>query len=855
MKKTLFILALLYAAIVTAQDNRAFDFGSEYSIIGRLYNENKLDSAVFRLGQLEKNILALDNPFPSKEYVYTIFTLCDIYARQNKYKECERTIERAEYTLKTHGEQAYSQRKLLFIQKGQICFMLDNIDGAKDSFLQAKEVFEKEGDVSSVDYALCLNGLAMIFQKTGDYCFSNILLNQSVNIFQNVALEIGVNVANDSRYLTIWNNIAQNFQYMGDIENAENIREKILRIGENQNGGSNYFALVNTANTEIQKGNYDEAIDLIEKANVSDFGGIYKDNVYENLIISLYISNNNRVVDVLKHYVNDSKNNLSTIFSTYAESERERYWSNQSQILELVTNAVSWKYQTPELLKMAYNNTLYTKTLLMRFSKIISDFAKRSTNNEVKSKYTQLLNLKKDITQKGISADSVKAHKEKIIRLEREIISSVKNPIELFDYSLMSCDKVRQNLKRNEVAVEFLIIPEIFSSNEGEKYYGALIERPHFSHPIFVKLCKQDLFDDILEKHDMMENEFVDSLYSLNNEKLYNLIFQPLEKYLHNGETIYFSPVSGLHKVNLQAIAIGGNQRLMDRYVLVEVSSTAKIIENAARKGTVPLSNAFLIGGVDYNEGIEDMALEASYYSSFCSQSSVATRSTNRGTWDPIPETLFEAQQIDSILNKYNVCSVLLSGGKASEEAFKSLNGKSPEVIHLSTHGFFYEEKEDAATRYFDNTTSYAEKRLPMQFSGILLAGANNAWLGNQLPEYVEDGILTAEEISQMDLSSTEIAVLSACETGLGEIDDIDGVYGLQRGFKMAGVETIVMSLWKIPDDATKILMVEFYKNLMAGKSKHQSLIDAQSFLRSVENGKYDKPEYWASFIMLDGIN
>ena len=98
------------------------------------------------------------------------------------------------------------------------------------------------------------------------------------------------------------------------------------------------------------------------------------------------------------------------------------------------------------------------------------------------------------------------------------------------------------------------------------------------------------------------------------------------------------------------------------------------------------------------------------------------------------------------------------------------------------------------------------------------------------------------------------MVVLSACETGLGDINS-NGIYGLQRGFKKAGVKTILMSLDKVDDEATKILMVEFYRNLMSGKSKHQSLKDAQKHLRQVENGKYDKPEYWSSFILLDGLN
>ena len=117
------------------------------------------------------------------------------------------------------------------------------------------------------------------------------------------------------------------------------------------------------------------------------------------------------------------------------------------------------------------------------------------------------------------------------------------------------------------------------------------------------------------------------------------------------------------------------------------------------------------------------------------------------------------------------------------------------------------------------------------------------------------DGILTAQEISKLDLRGTSMVVLSACETGKGDIMQGEGVLGLQRAFKKAGAKTILMSLDKVDDEATRILMVEFYRNLMNGKTKHKSLQDAQNYLQKVENGKYDDPKYWASFIMLDGLN
>lgn len=138
--------------------------------------------------------------------------------------------------------------------------------------------------------------------------------------------------------------------------------------------------------------------------------------------------------------------------------------------------------------------------------------------------------------------------------------------------------------------------------------------------------------------------------------------------------------------------------------------------------------------------------------------------------------------------------------------------------------------------------------------SFIVMSGGNQLIQRDSIPLDSEDGIVTAEEISHMDLHETNLVVLSACQTGLGDVSN-EGVYGLQRGFKKAGANTLLMSLDKVDDEATRTLMVEFYRNLMSGKTKRQSLQDAQQYLRKFDNGKYDNPKYWASFIMLDGLN
>ena len=207
--------------------------------------------------------------------------------------------------------------------------------------------------------------------------------------------------------------------------------------------------------------------------------------------------------------------------------------------------------------------------------------------------------------------------------------------------------------------------------------------------------------------------------------------------------------------------------------------------------------------------------------------------------------------------------TTLYSGEEGTEGSFKGLSGKGVNMLHLSTHGMYVEpenikqKKQELNYDFLElitNDDDPVKEDIVLTHSFLVMSGGNSLSRREAIVSGMNDGILTAFEISQLDLSSVDIVALSACETGLGDIEN-GGVFGLQRGFKKAGVKTILMSLDKVDDEATKILMVEFYRNLMSGKSKHQSLKDAQAYLRQVDNGKYDKPEYWTSFILLDGLN
>jgi len=213
--------------------------------------------------------------------------------------------------------------------------------------------------------------------------------------------------------------------------------------------------------------------------------------------------------------------------------------------------------------------------------------------------------------------------------------------------------------------------------------------------------------------------------------------------------------------------------------------------------------------------------------------------------WASLPESLVEVEKIYKKF-KGSPASNLLTGASATESAFKNLCGNSPDILHIATHGFFIPN-----TTVIDNLPPSSENRFgyienPLFRSGLILSGGNHGWKYSNNPLDSEDGILTAFEISNLDLSNTKLAVLSACETGLGEIYGSEGVNGLQRAFRIAGVDHLIMSMWKVPDETTQELMDLFYTNWISGNSVWEAFNSAQKEMA----GRYP-PFHWGAFVLV----
>ena len=303
---------------------------------------------------------------------------------------------------------------------------------------------------------------------------------------------------------------------------------------------------------------------------------------------------------------------------------------------------------------------------------------------------------------------------------------------------------------------------------------------------------------------------------------------------------------------------MSATENICDRYALHRLSSTRQL---ALIQSDTEGEAGVLYGDLDYDKDTgmgRNSASTGSRKRIYKKVHRAIVDSLDlRGTLSRLPYTKKETEKIARDMKRSNVPCILYTDKDGTEESFKLLDGTRPRILHIATHGFYLTKQEAVESNFarpklLEAEHEYREDK-PMTRSGLLLSGCRPALNHDTIPEGVEDGILTAQEISHLDLRGLDLVVLSACQTGLGDIASGEGVFGLQRGFKSAGAKTIVMSLWKVDDNATMDLMVSFYGYYLKGMSKEESFRLAREELRQKSEPGQVRPD-WAAFVMLDGI-
>ena len=547
--------------------------------------------------------------------------------------------------------------------------------------------------------------------------------------------------------------------------------------------------------------------------------------------------------DKIEYYIDEliksASNDLLSSFSDLTYNERSKYIELYSRLLGEQIPMYMYYVPTDKLEALAYDALLLIRGALLNsennLRRVINERHDASLNKiweELKAdRYILSKEIEKDSLSRKLNVDSLQ---KVIYSLEDSLIIKCKAYGDITKNMKLKWQDIQKCLSSSDVAIEFLSFP----IENDSVMYAALTLRKDDRSPKLVPLFEEKQLKNIS-----------DSL-CYQSKDMTQLVWEPLFQELQGVKNIYFSPSGALYNIGIEYLPG------MEDYNIYRLSSTRELVTGGKTKTK---NRAVLYGGLNYDARFEKSAIEKSIVmldEIFKERANVRGMGL-RGGKEYLEHTKEEIDIIAEEFDKVKWECLIDSAAMGTEESFKALSGKNIGCLHIATHGFYYAKEDADNARYkfmlIDNDMISAEDKA-LTRSGLLMSGANHILEDEELPDNVEDGILTAKEIADIDLRGLDMVVLSACQTGLGDISQGEGVFGLQRGFKKAGANSILMSLWEVNDEATQILMTHFYKNLVSGQSKRQSLQSAQRYLREYNKGHFDEPKYWAAFILLDGI-
>ncbi len=649
-------------------------------------------------------------------------------------------------------------------------------------------------------------------------------------------------------YLNYLKMEAQIAEHEGDLIKSERILKDILkRIRKNQGkkhldyAKSLYdLALFDFRNGKISSASeeFSEALNLI-KENSPTSKPVYYKILLGKALNDFAESDFGEIETNLSEIESFLYDQINENFLFLTEDEREKYVLSLSGQIDLI-NSVYIGINKRELASKIYNNILSTKSIALQSNQYLRRIILNSQNNDLIQLFEKVVKEKEKLSAINFSDPKYLLDSSQLelslLKKEKELFNEIQRlpGFRQFDVNAVSWEDVRTSLKENEAAIEYINLPSK-PNDYSEKTYYALILRKGYDIPLLIKLFDEEKVVSLLTRNGSTK-ERISAIYSDGNIKdLYNLIWAPIETHLQGISKVYISLSGILHQISFPAILA------KNREEIVFLGSTRTVAESSANGFINKETSTILYGGIDYN------------YDSITTSDTLADRSSlndlqsliSRTGFKDLPNTKDEIEKISVLFKEKGFFVSLVSGRDATEESFKTLSNRNVGLIHFATHGYYYptQNKLESLSPVLGNEIN-SEMQNPLFRSGLLLAGANNPHkLGGNM-----DGILTAFEISNSDLHTVDLVVMSACETGLGDLKGNEGVFGLQRAFKMAGVRSIIMSLWKVPDLQTSELMELFYKYYISGNSKQMSLTMAQKELRD----KYENPFYWAAFIVME---
>lgn len=719
-----------------------------------------------------------------------------------------------------YGEQ-HPYSALGYLNIGNCYAQLDRLSQAIEYYEKAMEVYEKVYGSNSPDCASVLQNLGLCYAELGDYDKALPNLSKALEIRKE---ELG---EHHPEYATSLQNLGHYYRILEDYEKGILYASEAMRIyrdvlGERHLDYANCLSSIGFS--YLRTGDRDSSSTYLRS-----FYGIFSDIVLD-------------------------------AFTYLPQNQRSMYWDNYnfhySLNLPIATHFLSGD---EEFMRTAYNGALFSKGLLLNTETEMRRLILESGDEEALTLYDRLLEERQwldelyniPVSERPMPVDSLENLCES---LEKELQLKSRAFGDYTKNLTVTWKDVQAALGKHDIAIEFL---EIHVA-EDTTVYGALTLKKGYDAPHFI-----ELFD--LKDLEALRAKYAGRPHSeglvMEDRALYDMVWKPLEGELKGTKNVFFGPSGELYHIAIE-YAAGGKRPVIRKKNIYRLSSTRQL---AVERGVAERSRSAVFGGLKYGASEEVLLADSRKYTQrslpenvFFHIDSLDIRGAGGGLMvADLPGTETEALEIDALLRKEGLDNTLRMGEEGTEAAFKDLSGRRENIIHIATHGFYWNGHQasrinERLGRSLDDGAGRLQEDASMTRSGLLFTGANNTLRGRENKEGVDDGILTANEIAQMDLRGTDLLVLSACQTGLGEVSG-EGVFGLQRGFKKAGVNTILMSLWEVDDEATSLLMTSFYKALAKGLSKADALKAAQKAVKNYKPKDFSSPYYWAAFILLDG--
>ena len=830
---------------------------SVLSNMGSLYIEkgeySRGESYYKRALEINEKILGDNHPDTLK----TLSLLASLYAIKGDYKNAENYYEFVIIKLVRKFGKNHLAVTEVMTNLGNLYEKQGKLDEAEQIFKRVVDIETKILGKDNPQLNISLNNLAVI------YSYQN-KTKEAEDIFRRV-YDIQKKSYSENHPLTVTslNNIAFTLKKQGKLKEADDLFKKVLQA-DRKNFGNNHpyvaLDLYNLGLLMVETGNKKEGFNYLNKASKID----------------------NKII--------------KEIFNITSEYQKAHFmntqWKKYITFLSLIVKCLN---DDSEAVTAGLDLVLKRKGMILDAHSKDLETLRNSDKPEVKrifKKLREVSSLIASLSLAGPKKMKIEDYKIKLNELEYKRVNleeqlaklSAKFAVKLKSESVNS-RKISKLLPVGSVLVEFILInPRNFSPAKGEKHYGEpeyfafilpsskKLPGNDFIKPTLVQLGKASVIDKAVKAYrqeikttsKMWENGLLDEAsaekeLAEKGKEIYKLVVAPIRKSTGENKIFYFSPDGTLNLIPFGAIPDESGKYLVETCEINYLSSGKDLLgyekkEKSAGKNLIIADPYF---GMPGPERISAAKALTSPNKVVALRGNEMAEDFSKTVWKRLPGTRKEAGEIKELLKDEE--TEVFVDQTALEEVVKSLI--SPGRLHFATHGFFLDDMNTALPHIEELEQPSASGRIaqkadvinnknPLVRSGIVLAGGN--LIGSEkVPAGSEDGILTALEISGLPFFGTDLVVLSACETGLGVTGNGEGVYGLRRAFQLAGARTVVMSLWSVPDEDTRKLMVKYYKGIKEGEGKSRSLQNAMLSIikeRREKNGAAH-PFFWGAFI------